>query len=183
MNLPFQSPSPKLRQDQTSSASAKSEDPLELALPQSAFGRVKNWRSQAGGLLAAAAILTVATSAFYEMDEQPKDGHHPIFASMTFGSVIILQWLLWRYIVPSSTPVQVASFFREPRRGFFTGFASYTGWTGVAIHSVKVAGYFPISDDSGRIGFLATGLFFIGLDTATRLRNTFAALIELLNPT
>ncbi len=47
-----------------------------------------------------------------------------IAAVATFLSVIMLHWLLWRFIIPSSSGVsaQTTSFFRAPsRRGFFNG--------------------------------------------------------------
>jgi hypothetical protein len=119
--------------------------------------RMRNWKSIAGGLVAAFALF--------------------ILGGSTFLSVVVLQWLLWRFIVPatSAVPAELTSLFRaRPRRGFFTGTIAF-GYLHVACYCVHLSGYVP-SVDKRDIGFLVIGLVLIGLCTAARLRDVFAAL-------
>jgi hypothetical protein len=139
--------------------------------------RTSNWKAIAEGLVAAFAALIIAASTLDDSGAQPGRVEGTIFAAATLVSVVVLQWLLWRYIVPatSTIPAQLTSLFRsKPRRGFFSGTMAF-GYLHVAVYAVHLSGFEPHLDKHDT-GFLVIGLCLIGLGTAARLRDVFAAL-------
>ncbi|MDB6155157.1 MAG: hypothetical protein JWL90_3610 [Chthoniobacteraceae bacterium] len=139
---------------------------------------MSNWKSIIGCLLAAAAALMVGGSMLAAPQAQPRTTDRIIFAAVTFFSVIVLHWLLWRFIIPSpsTAPAEVTSFFSlRSGRGFFSGTIGF-GYVQVTIYCAELSGYVLRFDPNGRVGFLLIGLFLIGLGTVTRLRDAFSAL-------
>jgi hypothetical protein len=137
-----------------------------------------NWKSIVGSPLAVVAVLTVAGSTLDDPRAQPQSIVQIVFAAATFLSVIILHWLLWRFIIPSRSgaPPEVTSFFPpRSRRGFFTGTIAF-GYVQVAMYCINLTGYLLRPDPAGRVGFLVMSLFLICLGIAARLRNAFSTL-------
>lgn len=97
---------------------------------------------------------------------------------MTFGSVVVLHFLLWQFIVGDS-----ALLGRDPKsfidfRGSKTIFSGLTilGYISLALHCLRIAG-FPalietdVSGNADRLIYgLAFGLVLIGIGLAARLR-------------
>jgi hypothetical protein len=138
---------------------------------------MSNWKTIAGGILALVAISTIGSSAMMDDLLPPRTTDQVIFGAATFLSVIILQWLSWRFIVPAHFgPLEATSFFQwRARRDFFSGTIAF-GYVQIAIYCLEFSGYLLRSDPRGRIGFLVMGLVLIALGMAARLRRAFLAL-------
>jgi len=109
---------------------------------------------------------------------QPRTTEQILFALGTFFSVLVLHWLLWRYIVPvnSAAPPEVTAFVPpSSRQNFFSGATGF-GYVNIALYCLDLSGVFP---SPGRFGYLVLGLLLIGLRMADRLRSTFLALSTL----
>lgn len=139
---------------------------------------MSNWKIIVGSLLAIVAVFTVAGSTLDDPRAQPGTPDDAIFAGATFLSVVVLHWLLWRFIIPSrsTAPAEVTSFLPpRSRRGFFSGTFVF-GYVQVAMYCLNRSGYLVVTTDpTGRLVFLVMGLFLIGLGTAARLREAFSA--------
>src|SRR3954451_24958057 len=120
---------------------------------------MSNWKSIGRGLLSVIAVSIVAGSTLDDPQEQPRSTDQVIFAVVTFLSVIILHWLLWRFIIPSSSvpPAQSTAFFRsQTPRGFFRGTVGF-GYMAVAHYCVQLSGYLKPHDSHLRVGYLVMG--------------------------
>ena len=112
---------------------------------------------------------------------QPRTADQITFAILTFLSVPVLQWLVWRFIVPAERgPLRGPTSFIPPpdsecRTGFFRGTFGF-GYVMLTIYCIELAGFQIRSDWRGHIGFLVMGLVLIGLGMTVRLREAFAAL-------
>lgn len=99
----------------------------------------------------------------------------------TFGSVVLLHFLIWHFVVGKSTLLG-----RDPKsfielggsKTFFSGLTIF-GYISLALHFLRVAG-FPdridpsVSGNSDRLIYgLAFGLTLIGIGLAARLRMLF----------
>jgi formate hydrogenlyase subunit 3/multisubunit Na+/H+ antiporter MnhD subunit len=138
---------------------------------------MSTWKSIIGGLLAVVAVMTVGGSTFVDSEQQPQSSDSIVFAAATFLSVLLLHWLLWRFIVPttSALPAEITSLFRiQPRRGFFSGTIAF-GYVQVSLYCAHLTGYLR-DETRGHNGFLVMGLSLIALGTAARLRDVFTAL-------
>jgi hypothetical protein len=115
-----------------------------------------------------------------------ESGHYSkdiIAAAVPFLSVIILQFLLWRLILPPHVANLLKTRPRDkskPKRGFLSGSISF-GYLLVAIYCVKLAGYLPPDrlDPSARNSELFFGLILIGLGMAGQLRDAFSELAKM----
>src|SRR5688572_15281899 len=97
---------------------------------------MSNWKIIVGSLLAVVAVFTVAGSTLDDPQARPGTPGEAIAAATVFPSVVILHWLLWRFIIPtrSNAPAEVTSFLpRGSRRGFLTGTIAF-GYFQVAIY-------------------------------------------------
>lgn len=133
--------------------------------------RTSAWKPVLKGLAATFAALFILSSTMYE--QRPVSY---VTAVLIVLSVIALHWLLWRFIIPvdASLPEEARSFFvRKGNRGFFSGTISF-GYVMVALHCYSISEAGPLGP-SLQSHFLGMGLFWIGLGTAARLREAFAA--------
>jgi len=142
----------------------------------------------AGGVLAFLAMLIIGGSMLEPPPKHPQEIGIIVLAAVTFLSVVILQFLLWRFIVPSRIakalecrpPVRPKP---KPRRRFLNGTISF-GYLCVAIYCVQLAGYLPPDrqDPTARNLGLFMGLIFIGLGMAAQLRDAFSKLAKMAGP-
>jgi hypothetical protein len=142
---------------------------------------VIDWTIIGKGVLAAAALLTVAASARNDPPSvYPPTGEQIASAVLTFLSVIVLHWLAWRFIIPvrhtsaASNTSFLPSASSPYRSSFYRGTIGF-GYLMVLNYCAELAGLFA-NDWRGHMTFLTTGLFLIGLGTAARRRDAFAAL-------
>jgi hypothetical protein len=101
------------------------------------------WKMIVGSLLAVVALFTVGGSTLDDARGQPGTPDEAIFAGATFVSVVVLHWLLWRFIIPSrsTAPAEVTSFLPpRSRRGFFSGTIAF-GYFQVAMYCINRSGY------------------------------------------
>lgn len=125
------------------------------------------WNSVLKSLVATFAVLFIGGSTMHE--QRPVSYETAVLILL---SVIALHWLLWRFIIPvdASFSDEAKFFFvRKGNRGFFSGTISL-GYGMVALHCYSIS-----EGSSLQSHFLGMGLFWIGLGTAVRLRDAFAA--------
>jgi hypothetical protein len=139
---------------------------------------MKTLKIIAGWLLASFGILIVACS----MVEEPHEGFGTFeefgVPAATFFAVIMLHWLLWRYIIPVqiNAPKEVTSFLPSRSKWKVLSGTIVLGYTPIALYCGELTGLLPTRDPSGHFGSLILGLFVISLGMADRLRNVFLAL-------
>lgn len=100
---------------------------------------------------------------------------------MTFGSVVLLHFLTWQFIVGDSVILgrdPKAFFYRGQTSTFYTGLTTF-GYVVLAQHCLRIAGLFPGVRSSGPIENnllvygLSYGVALIGIGMAVRLRLLF----------
>lgn len=126
--------------------------------------------------------MTVAASTLADPLAAPGSADQIQFAIGTFVSVLILHWLLWRFIVPAKSPAprELTSFI--PPRSHQSNFSGLTGfgYVEVTLYCLDRSGHMSLQ---GPLGFLSLGLLLIGIRMAVRLRSAFHALNKLHDDT
>lgn len=129
-------------------------------------------------LVAFLALSLIVGSVSDEFGAQLRGPERFLLSLMTFGSVVLLHFFIWQFIVGDCALLgrDPKSFIRFKRSmTFFSGFTIF-GYICLALHCLLIAG-FPVliepgvSGNSDRLIYgLTFALIFIGIGLAARLR-------------
>ena len=133
------------------------------------------WKHLAGFLVGFAALAQLGTAASDEIGAAPGTLGRSLFAVATFVSVLLLHWLLWRYIVPARIAglAELTAFAPAGCHRKASSNATVFGYLQIAMFCLAVSGQMPFAH---RFAPLTIGLLFIFFRMADRLRELFHTL-------